>query len=81
MSRTEKLLGKVMAGRSDGSFPFADLCRLLQDLGYTSRHRGGSHIIFQRGASFLNLQSDGSKAKSYQVRQVREELKKQNIGL
>ena len=35
----------------------------------------GSHIIFQRGSSFLNLQpSTGGKAKVYQVRQVREEL-------
>ncbi|HSU85429.1 MAG TPA: hypothetical protein VLI42_01730 [Chthoniobacterales bacterium] len=39
------------------------------------RQAKGSHIIFQRGDSFLNLQSStGGKAKAYQVRQVRMEL-------
>jgi hypothetical protein len=40
----------------------------------------GSHIIFQRGPSFLNLQpSSGGKAKAYQVRQMRQELQKLNL--
>jgi hypothetical protein len=80
MSRVEKLFDKVMGGRNDANFPFDDLCTLLTKLGYTIRKSKGSHIIFQRGSSFLNLQSvAGGKAKAYQVRQVRQELKNLNL--
>ena len=80
MGRAEKLFEKLIAGRSDANFPFDDLCMLLAKLGYTARKTKGSHIIFQRGPSFLNLQpSSGGKAKTYQVRQVREELQKLNL--
>ena len=80
MSRAEKLFDKLIAGRSDANFPFDELCTLLTKLGYTMRKTKGSHIIFQRGSSFLNLQpAAGGKAKSYQVRQVRQELQKLNL--
>jgi len=80
MSKAEKLFDRVMAGQSDANLLFDDLCTLLTKLGYTARTTKGSHIIFQRGPSFLNLQpSRGGKAKSYQVRQVRQELQKLNL--
>lgn len=80
MSRAEKLFAKLMGGRNDPNFSFDDLCTLLTKHGYTARKTKGSHIIFQRGSSFLNLQpATGGKAKSYQVRQVRQEL--QNLNL
>ena len=80
MGRAEKLFAKLMDGRNDANFLLDDLCTLLTKLGYTMRKTKGSHIIFQRGSSFLNLQpaADG-KAKSYQVRQVRRELKNLNL--
>ncbi len=80
MGKAEKLFEKLMAGRSDANFSFDDLCTLLTKLGYTARRTKGSHIIFQRGPSFLNLQpSTIGKAKSYQVRQVRLGLQKLNL--
>jgi hypothetical protein len=80
MGRAEKLFDKLIAGQSDANFPFAELCTLLTTLGYNARKTKGSHIIFQRGSSFLNLQpAAGGKAKVYQVRQVRQEL--QNLNL
>jgi hypothetical protein len=80
MSRVEKLFDKLMSGQNDANFSLDDLCFLLAKLGYTARKTKGSHIIFQRGPSFLNLQpSSGGKAKTYQVRQVREELQKSNL--
>jgi hypothetical protein len=80
MSRAEKLFEKLIVARSDANFSFDDLCALLTKLGYTMRKTKGSHLIFQRGSSFLNLQpSAGGKAKAYQVRQVREELKNLNL--
>jgi hypothetical protein len=80
MSKAEKLFDKLIVGQSDANFPFDDLCILLTKLGYDARKTKGSHIIFQRGSSFLNLQpAAGGKAKAYQVRQVRQEL--QNLNL
>ena len=69
-----------MGGPHDADFSFNQLCSLLSELGYTMRKAKGSHIIFQHGASFLNLQSvPGGKAKAYQVRQVRQELPNLNL--
>jgi len=80
MNKAEKLFDKLIAARSDANFAFDDLCTLLVKLGYTARKTKGSHIISQRGPSFLNLQpTTGGKAKSYQVRQVRQELKNLNL--
>ncbi|MGH8094184.1 MAG: type II toxin-antitoxin system HicA family toxin [Chthoniobacterales bacterium] len=80
MSKAEKLFDKLMSGRNDANFSFDDLCAMLTKLGYTARKTKGSHIIFQRGSSFLNLQpAAGGKAKAYQVRQVRQEV--QNLNL
>jgi predicted RNase H-like HicB family nuclease len=56
MSKAEKLFEKLMSAQSDANFPFDDLCTLLTKLGQTGRKTKGSHIIFQRGPSFLNLQ-------------------------
>ena len=75
MGKTEKILAMVMSGKSDDDIQFDDLCYLLLKIGYTCRPAKGSHVIFQRGASFLNLQSTRGKAKAYQVRQIREQLK------
>jgi hypothetical protein len=80
MSKAEKVFERLMSGRNEANFPFDDLCVLLTKVGYYARKTKGSHIIFQRGSSFLNLQpSTGGKAKAYQVRQVRQELQKLNL--
>jgi len=80
MSKAEKLFEKLMSAQGDASFAFDDLTTLLTKLGYAARNTKGSHIIFQRGSSFLNLQpSTGGKAKAYQVRQVRHELQRLNL--
>ena len=79
MSKTNKTFEKVMSGNSDANLSFDELCVLLQRLGYSIRPTKGSHVIFTRDTSFLNLQNQGGKAKAYQVRQVREELKKLNL--
>jgi hypothetical protein len=80
MSKAENVFERLMSGRNEANFPFEDLCVLLTKVGYNARKTKGSHIIFQRGSSFLNLQpSTGGKAKAYQVRQVRQELQKLNL--
>jgi predicted RNA binding protein YcfA (HicA-like mRNA interferase family) len=71
MSR--RTLQRVLGGRSDRNIRFADLRRLLLELGFQERVRGDHHIFTRDGIrEIINLQplKDG-KAKPYQVRQVR----------
>ena len=74
-------LVQVLRGTSDENISFDDLCQLIQRLGFTLRIRG-SHYIFDREdvAELINLQKEGSKAKSYQVRQVRRILVNYRLG-
>jgi predicted RNA binding protein YcfA (HicA-like mRNA interferase family) len=77
VSNWSKTLEKLMAGQSDASIDFDDVCNLLTRLGYT-RRQNGSHNIFRKpGSELINLQNSGGKAKPYQVRQVRDQLKNQ----
>lgn len=81
MSQWEKLLRKVLSGRSDANIPFDGLCGLLERLGYQLDRIEGSHHIFIRPGQpdIVNLQpaKDG-KAKDYQVKRVRQILVKYN---
>jgi hypothetical protein len=73
-------VAKPIAGRHDADFAFNQLCSLLIEVGYTMRKSKGSHVVFHRDASVLNLQSaPGGKAKAYQVRLVRQELPNLNV--
>ena len=74
MSKADKILEKVMAGGSDANIRFDDLCHLLRHLGFIQRRSGGSHVVFQRGPDFVNLQNRAGKVKEYQVRQIRDIL-------
>lgn len=80
MTRKDKLLEKLMAGRSDANFAFDDLVLALRAVGFELDRVRGSHRSFrseEHPAECPNLQpgADG-KAKPYQVKQVRELLKK-----
>jgi len=68
----KKTLAKILRGTSDANIRFGDLRTLLLALGFEERIRG-SHRIFKRDDidEIVTLQPRGSKAKSYQVRQVR----------
>jgi predicted RNA binding protein YcfA (HicA-like mRNA interferase family) len=72
VSRADKPMDKVMSGRQDENIGFADLCHLLIKLGYSMRQKGSHHSFTRLGSNaFINIQPNGSKAKSYQVRQIR----------
>ena len=59
-------------GTSDANIRFDDLCRVLKRLGFAERVRGDHHIFTRDGVEeILNLQTRGSLAKAYQVKQVR----------
>jgi hypothetical protein len=75
MTQVNKLLAKLMLGASDANFSFSDLCQILQILEFEVRINGSHHIFTKEGVEeILNLQpqkADKSKAKAYQVKQVR----------
>lgn len=80
MSKIDKLRQKILDGKSDANINFEDLRGLLINLGFVERIKGSHHLYRKEAvAEKPNLQRDGSKAKSYQVRQVREILKKYNL--
>jgi hypothetical protein len=81
MGRPETVLTRVLSGTSDANVAFSDLLKLLQRLGFTERVRGSHHIFWKEGVEeILNLQPRGSKAKPYQVKQVRSVILKYKLG-
>ena len=72
MAKYDKLLARILRGASDANVAFEDLRRLLKRLGFAERICGDHYIFTKDGvAEILNLQPQGSQAKSYQVKQVR----------
>ena len=81
MSKHEKLLVQILRGTSDANISFEGLCRLLCHLGFTERISGSHHIFTSEGMEeILNLQPLGSKAKAYQVKQVRGVILRYRLG-
>lgn len=81
MSKHEKVLEKILGGRSDANIAFLDLCHLLLNLGFAMR-TSGSHQMFRMAGveEKINLQRDGNNAKPYQVKQVRNVILKHRLG-
>jgi len=81
LKKHEILLAKILLGRSDADIDFIELCDLLKYLGFEERIRGSHHVFRKhRIIEKLNLQREGSKAKVYQVKQVRNLFLKYGIG-
>ena len=73
VGKYEELRLRILQGASDANINFDDLRHLLQWLGFEERTRGSHHIFRRNGVrELINLQREGSKAKVYQVRQVRQ---------
>jgi predicted RNA binding protein YcfA (HicA-like mRNA interferase family) len=80
VARQEKTFAQIMAGRSDANVRFEDLRSLLLALGFVERTRGSHHMFAKPGIEQqINLQRDGAKAKSYQVKQVRDIIVRYNL--
>jgi len=81
MSTYDKLLFQILRGSSDANIPFNDLRHLLTRMGFEERIRGSHHMFRRAGiVEKINLQREGSKAKVYQVRQVRTVILKYKLG-
>ena len=81
MGKYEKLLQRILAGTSDNNIKFSELCQLLKKLRFEERVRG-DHYIFTKDniEEIINIQPKGSKAKGYQVKQIRNLIVKYRLG-
>jgi len=81
MGKYSKLRARILAGGADSNIEFTAFCELLARLGFVERIKGSHHIFAMEGvAEIINLQPKGSKAKPYQVKQVRGILVKYRLG-
>jgi len=81
MGKYEKLLLQILRASSDANIAFDDLCQMLRRLGFEESIRGSHHNFRkQEVEQKINLQKDGSKAKAYQVKQVRTVIVENNLG-
>lgn len=63
----------IISGKSDYNIKYVDFQNLIIDLGFEFQRQNGSHTIYYNKIinERLNIQKDGSKAKGYQVKQLR----------
>ena len=82
MNEHDKLLDRMMQGTSDGRFWFHGMCSLLRKLGFQEHIRRNRHIFTKDNIEeILNLQPRaGLRAKPYQVKQVRQIIRKYSLG-
>ena len=81
MSQNEKLFMSVLSGTKDNGILFVDLCKILDISGFSSRIKGSHHIYYKDGIDeIINIQPKGTKAKDYQVKQVRNMILKYRLG-
>lgn len=82
MGKMDKLYQYILMRQGDNNVPFGALCNLLEKLGFDRRIRGDRHVFWMDGVDeILNLQPIGSKAKAYQVKQVRNVILKHRLTL
>ena len=83
MTRSTKLLERLLSGTADRAFRFDELCAVLLKLGFTHRVRGSHHIFTRSGIrDILNPQPRrGGEAKPYQVRQVRDVVARYGLAI
>ena len=78
--RDDRLLRRILSGRSDANIRFAELRRLLRNMGFRESVNGSHHVYrIARIQESLVLQPRNSMAKPYQVRQVRRFVIKEGL--
>jgi hypothetical protein len=81
MGKLEKILDQILRGGSDQNVSFDDLTALLVSLDFEKRIKGSHHVFSKEGIEeIINIQPSGSKAKPYQVKQVRAVIVKYKLS-
>ena len=86
MPTMDTIFKLIRSGTQDQNIKFRDLQRLLDALGFSHKENNGDHFLYNYPGikELINIQpdkKDHSKAKSYQVKQVRNFLKWNNISM
>jgi hypothetical protein len=82
MSKREKLYQHIVMRRGDANVSFSELCGIVKRLGFSCRIKGDHHIFWTDGVEeIINLQPKGTKAKPYQVAQVRNVVLKYRLTI
>lgn len=72
MGKYDKLIEKILIGKSDQNININELINLLLNLGIEQRIKGSHHIFYKEGIEeIINIQPKRNKAKAYQVKQIR----------
>jgi predicted RNA binding protein YcfA (HicA-like mRNA interferase family) len=81
MGKHDKVMDAILRGTSDANIAFDDIRGLLLHLGFEERIRGSHHLYRKEGVEEkINIQRAGSKAKPYQVKQVRDVILKHHLA-
>lgn len=82
MSKTDKILQKILSGLSDKNISFSDILNLLIKFGFSMKVNGSHHIFSREDVEeIINLQPKNGQAKPYQVKQVRELIVKYRLNI
>ncbi len=80
MSSIDKIIEKVLSGKSDRNLDFNDFKRFILFFDFKERIKGSHHIYTKPGIKdIINIQPLGNLSKAYQVKQVRNLIIKYNL--
>ncbi|MGA2141446.1 MAG: type II toxin-antitoxin system HicA family toxin [Brevinematales bacterium] len=82
MEKYNKILLKIIGGKSDFNIEFDELCKLLRRLNFKETIKGSHHIYRKSGIDErINIQPENGKAKAYQIRQLRDIIIRYGLGV
>lgn len=82
MSQYEKIRSDVMSGKCDKNISEADMKFFLAKIGAIYKRTTGSHIQYtiDNIPELINIQPKNGKIKPYQVKEIRNIVKKYRLG-
>ena len=80
---SKKTYNAVLSGTSDNNIRHSSFINLIINLRFLFVRQNGSHAVYHNAdiREFMNVQKDGSKAKAYQVEQLRKLIVKHGLKL
>jgi predicted RNA binding protein YcfA (HicA-like mRNA interferase family) len=77
----KKVYEAIMSGQSDNNIKYTDFQNIIVDLGFDFERQRGSHTTYRHKIYFvkMNIQPRVNKAKDYQVKQLRNIIKKYRL--
>ncbi len=80
MGSIDKIIEKVLSGKSDRNIDFSDFRKFILYFEFKERIKGSHHVYTKPGIrEVINIQPLGNLSKAYQVKQVRNLIIKYNL--